>query len=173
VTSNPRATQKAEPGRWYYQSSAIAANEPFVLLETVVYTPPEQRSEAMELVFSSLNPAYAKKPRERSDNSKPTFHDYLDRELRLFDRDTGRELFRFPSCDEWVISPSGKQLALRHGDHVQLWDLPPREPWVFIMSMAFLHTLLILGPCWYFVRRREADETAEGAATVPPVTGSE
>jgi hypothetical protein len=146
VEEDPNAIGKAEVGRWYFRKSAFVPQQPLLLLETVQAIPPEAKSRAMEQIVGWLNPAYALPV----DPGPRTVMNWLDKELRLFDINTGAVLFRFPPCDEWTVSPTGQQLVLRRGTQVQFWDLPPPRPWPLILLMAFLHTLLVLAPCWYF-----------------------
>jgi hypothetical protein len=147
----PKNPADADSRIWYYMNGRFVMDRPLVLLQTWRVVPPQENDFWSDQITAWLSPAY--KPRKLPDDRRIY-------ELRLFDTDTGKLLTRFPSVDEWTISPREDQIAIRRGNEIQIWDLPPHRPLPLIIMLAAIHTLLILGACWYFARRRQVTEAA-------------
>jgi WD40 repeat protein len=74
--------------------------------------------------------------------------------IRFCDVQTGKNLGSMPLA-HILFAEDGKSVVLAHSDKtISIWDVPPRRPIPLILLLAFLHTALILAPCWYFARRR-------------------
>jgi hypothetical protein len=76
----------------------------------------------------------------------------------LYDCRTGAHVGTIPT---YLLAEFNGDVAMEvHADGVvDVWHIPPHRPIGLILLLAFLHTALILVPCWYFARRGTAEAT--------------
>jgi len=88
----------------------------------------------------------------------PAGQDEWPKTVELWDIGAGRKVATLPGDDDFAFSPDGELLAVRQDGHtIQIWNLPPRKPLSWFLTVASLLLLLTLGGfCWQARRARRS-----------------
>jgi WD40 repeat protein len=98
------------------------------------------------------------KPQPSDDMMREYIAGTLD--LRVWDLETGKES-ALPVYHAMGFSPDGKTMVTLNADYeVDFWHVPPRRPWLAILSYAFLPAFLMCCFSWWRTRRRIRDGAA-------------
>jgi hypothetical protein len=79
--------------------------------------------------------------------------------LRVLDTTTGREVAAIPNSYGGAFAPDDGTLAVIVDGGVQLWDMPPRHLWAWIMLASTAATVVVY--C-FLVRWRHRSNAARG-----------